>query len=474
VSRLRRLAAWLEDRTALRPAITPLLRHPVPPGTGWLYVLGSATLMALLLQIVTGVALATMYVPSAGEAYQSLEFITRRALLGSFLRGMHYFGASAMIVLIGLHAIRVFLTGSYKFPRELNWLSGLLLLALTLAMGFTGQVLRWDQDGVWSTVVAAEQAGRVPLVGHTLARFVLGGEDIGSATLSHFFAYHVFVFPLLIGLVVGFHLYLVLRHGVSEPPRAGAPVDPATYRDEYRDLLRRAGRPFWPDVAWRDVAFAVAVLCSIVGLALVFGAKDLGQPPNPALINADPKPDWYLLWYFAVLARLPHGSERYLIWALPLGAATVLFFLPLVFPTGERHPRRRPWSWAAVAVIVIGVAAFWRLGVQAPWSPDFTARPLPAGVVASSDSSVVRGARLFHARGCEFCHAIDGHGGRRGPDLSTVGDRLPRAEIEEWMENGGHNMPAFGTVLSANEVELLSAFLASRRASPPRAAAGVR
>ena len=469
---LRAIGSWLERRSGLARALGPVLTHPVPSNTGWLYVFGSATLMAFLLQVATGIALATVYVPSASQAYQSLDYITHEAFLGSFLRAMHFFGASAMILLVGVHALRVFLTGSYKFPRELNWLSGLLLLALTIAMGFTGQVLRWDQDGVWSTVVAAEQAGRVPFIGHQLARFILGGDAISSSTLSHLFAYHVVLIPLVIGLLIGLHVFLVIRNGISEPPRAGHPVDPKTYVAEYEALLARSGRPFWPYAAWRDVVFGIVALGAIVVLAVIVGPKVLGRPPDPALISADPRPDWYLLWYFAVLALLPHGSERYLIWLLPLLAAVVLAGLPFVFPSGERHPVRRPWAWMSVCAIVIGVGVLWRLGSESPWSPDFSARPLPDSVIASHDSLVQRGARLFHDRGCEYCHRIRGFGGHRGPDFTHLGDRLPPDEIAQWMENGGHNMPAFASVLSAVEVNALVAFLASRRAGAGAREAG--
>jgi ubiquinol-cytochrome c reductase cytochrome b subunit len=458
------VGAWFDDRLGLSAKLRPLVKHKVPPDTGWGYVFGSATLAAFLLQVVTGVALATMYVPSAGSAYASLQYISHRALWGNVLRGMHYFGASAMIVLLGLHVIRVFVTGSYKFPREVNWISGVLLLGLTVTMGFTGQVLRWDQDGVWSAVVAAEQAGRVPVVGHLLAQIILAGGHIGTATLSHLFAYHVFLIPALIAGTIGLHVYLVIHHGISEPPVAGEAVDPATYRERYRKQLDEHGVPFWPDAAWRDVVFGAAVVIVILGLAVVVGPKPLGKPPDPALIHAHPRPDWYLLWYFGLLAELPHGSEQYLIWMLPLAAAVVLLMLPLVFGRGERHVRRRPWAVVAVAAVIAGVAVFWRLGVVAPWSPDFDAKPLPASVVGSSDSLVVHGAELFHARGCENCHRIHGYGGIRGPDLTTAGDRLSGAEIVQWIENGGYNMPAFSRVLNSDQLDALRAFLESRHA----------
>ena len=462
------MGAWFNDRLGGAARLRPLIKHKVPPDTGWAYVFGSATLAAFLLQVATGVALATMYVPSAGSAYASLQYISHDALWGSVLRGLHYFGASAMIVLLGMHAIRVFITGSYKFPREVNWISGVLLLGLTVTMGFTGQVLRWDQDGVWSAVVAAEQAGRVPVVGPFIARVILAGRHIGTATLSHLFAYHVFLIPALIAGVIGLHLYLVIHHGISEPPVAGEPVEPATYRAKYRRTLDERGVPFWPDAAWRDVVFACAVLVLVLGLAIEVGPKPLGRPPDPATIQAQPRPDWYLLWYFAVLAELPHGTERYLLWLMPLAAATVLLLLPVVFGRGERHPRRRPWALVVVAAIVAGVGVFWRLGVVAPWSPDFSAPELPASVVASSDTTVRLGARLFHERGCENCHRVHGYGGLRGPDLTRVGDRLTGAEIVQWIENGGYNMPAFSRVLTSDQLDAIRAFLSSRHAEASR------
>ena len=215
---LRQIWDWFDARTDTSKVLGPLLKHPVPPRTGWTYVFGSAILVALLIQVLTGIALATTYVSSAGQAYDSLRWITDQAFLGRLLRGMHYFGASAMVLLVGIHMIRTFLTGSYKFPRELNWVVGVVLLGLTILMGFTGQLLRWDQNGVWSTIVAAEQAGRVPFIGPTLARLLLGGQTVGGATLSRFFAYHVFFIPALIFAMVALHVGLVLRHGISESP----------------------------------------------------------------------------------------------------------------------------------------------------------------------------------------------------------------------------------------------------------------
>ncbi len=459
---LRAIAEWLEDRTGLGRVIGKLLRHPVPPGTGWLYVFGSATLMAFLLQLVTGAALATLYVPAAGDAYESLKYISEQAMLGRFLRGMHYFGASAMMILIAMHAVRVFLTGSYKFPREMNWVSGVLLLALTVSMAFTGQVLRWDQDGVWSVVVGAEQAARAPLVGRWLARFLLSGDNIGGETLSHIFAYHVFIIPGLIIGGIALHLYLVLRNGVSAPPRVDAPVEIPAERAKYEALLATRGVPFFPDAMWRDVVFGTGVLFLVAACALIFGPRTLGLPPDPSLLAKDPHPDWYLLWYFALLAVLPPRLEDILIWLLPLAAGVFLIALPLRFPGGQRHPARRPWAWGLVLTGLVGVAVLLRTGIRSPWTPEVDAKPLPAAIVASHDSMVMSGAVLFRARGCEACHRVSGFGGHYGPDLTYVGDRLGDLDLAQRIENGGHNMPAFGRYLDATELQQLVAFLKSR------------
>ncbi|HTC25073.1 MAG TPA: cytochrome bc complex cytochrome b subunit, partial [Gemmatimonadales bacterium] len=348
---MKRLLATIDDRTGLLTWFRGVLEHPVPPRTGWWYVFGSATFLAFLLQVVTGIALATAYVPSAGDAYASLRFISEQALMGRFLRGLHYFGASAMVVLVGVHVARVYLMGAYKFPREFNWLSGALLLLLTLALAFTGQLLRWDQTAVWSVIVGAAQAGRMPFIGKDLAEFVLAGDTVGGATLSRFFAFHVFFIPALVFLLVGLHLMLVLRHGISERPQVGKPVDKATYQAEYHALLKREGVPFWPDAAWRDVVFGAGVVAIVALLALIVGPPELGAPPDPSILQAYPRPDWYFLWYFAVLAMTPTHLETVVIVLGPLIFGAILLFVPY-FNTGERSVRRRPWAAIVVLLIV--------------------------------------------------------------------------------------------------------------------------
>lgn len=461
---LKRSWAWIDDRIGFSTTFLPVLTHLVPGDARWWYVFGSATLSAFMMQIVTGVALAFSYVPSTAHAYDSLQFITNEATLGHFMRALHYYGSSAMVLMVGLHMMQVYLFGAYKYPREMNWVSGVLLLGFTLVMGFTGQLLRWDQTGVWSVVVAAEQAGRTPLIGDILARFTLGGDTVGGSTISRFFAIHVFVMPALIFAFVGIHLIGVLRHGISEPPRAGEPVDPKTYRQKYADLLKRSGKPFWPDAAWRDVVFIAAMVAGIIIMAAVFGPPELGAPPDPSIIQADPRPDWYLLWYFAVLALLPQGAEEYFMVFAPLLVGVALILLPLFFNTGERSPRRRPWAVAIVFLIVVMIGAFWRAGAKANWSPNFNAQPLKAEVVGATNGPVADGARIFYEKGCLNCHLIGKYGGRRGPNLTYIADRLTTNDMILRVSNGGVNMPAFAGNLTSEQLNDLVAFMLTRKA----------
>jgi menaquinol-cytochrome c reductase cytochrome b subunit len=210
---------WLDERTSLSGGLRWLLFRKVPRGVNWFYTLGSATLFAFLNQAVTGVFLAMFYRPDAsGGAYESIRYITDDAFLGQFVRAMHKWGASVMIILIFLHLARVFFFGAYKYPRELSWVIGVVLLILTLAMGFTGYLLPFDQRSYWATIVGVNINGTGPLIGPYLSDFLRAGPEFGATTLSRFYAIHMLLIPGLMAALIGAHLYLVTKLGISAPP----------------------------------------------------------------------------------------------------------------------------------------------------------------------------------------------------------------------------------------------------------------
>ncbi|HVM33046.1 MAG TPA: cytochrome b N-terminal domain-containing protein [bacterium] len=462
----KKIWQWVDERTGLGEMLGPQLTHLVPHDARWWYVFGSATLMAFSLQIVTGILLAFTYVPSGGQAYDSLMYITHVQPWGWYLRALHFYGASAMILMMIIHMVQVFAFGSYKYPREMNWLSGVLLFAFTITLGFTGQLMRWDQNAVWSIMVAAEQAGRVPIIGPWLGRFIVGGDVESASTLTKFYALHVFVLPGIILAFIGLHLQLVLKNGISEPPTPGKKVDPATERAEYHELMEKTGVPFWPDAAWRDAVFGVGLLLAIMFCAWYFGAPAMDNPPDPSLTTANPQPDWYLMWYFAVLALMPPQIESVVMVFGPLLMGLLLFSVPFISNSGERHLKKRPWAVGAIVLGAILVGVLWHAASEENWSPHFTEKPLPVEVVQSTDAHVIHGATLFYDRGCINCHAIQGHGGVKGPDLTFIGSKLDASQIILRIANGGKGMPSFAGILKSDEMGDLLAFLQTRKHAP--------
>ena len=216
---------WVDERTSLSGSLRWLLFRKVPKGTNWFYTLGSATMFAFLSQAVTGVFLAMYYTPSATEAYESTRRITNEIFLGEFVRGMHKWGSTMMVILIFLHMGRVFFFGAYKYPRELNWVIGVVLLVLTLMMGLTGYLLPFDQRSFWATIVAVNLNSSGPIIGPYLADFLRGGAEFGATTLSRFYSIHMLLVPGLIAALIGAHIYLVTRLGTTAPPWMKAEPD---------------------------------------------------------------------------------------------------------------------------------------------------------------------------------------------------------------------------------------------------------
>lgn len=468
---LTTIAGWFEARLNLRDSVWPMLRHPVPRGSadsrGWWYVFGSATLTLLLLQVLTGIFLAMVYVPSTDQAYESLEYLNYTQPLGWFVRALHYWSANGMVVMLVIHMVQVFLFGAYKYPRELTWVVGVILFVLTLAMGYSGQVLRWDADAYWGVAVGASIAGRVPVFGPEAVRSLLGGPIIGAATLSRFFALHVFIFPALLFFFLGVHLYLIIKRGISEPPTPGKPVDPATYDAEYEKELTQ-GVPFFPDAFYRDGTFAFATVLTVVMLALVFGPFGPNGLPDPTLIQANPRPEWYFLPLFGIASLVPAEMEDFAVLVLPPLFFVVLLLVPFVAGKGERAPSRRPVAVLSVIVILLVLGVLGWLGHTAPWSPEMDAwssAAVPEGLLKGRSPLELQGAAVLQYKNCRNCHALEGSGGKRGPDLTTVGARMDKGQLDRQVLQGseqtGGDMPAYGKQLSPHEVTALVAYLQS-------------
>jgi quinol---cytochrome c reductase cytochrome b subunit, bacillus type len=218
---------WVDERTGGGPFLRGFLYRKVPKGTNWYYTLGSATMFAFLSQAVTGIFLAMYYRPSATEAYGSIQHINDEVFLGQFVHGMHKWGSSVMVILIFLHMGRTFFFGAYKYPRELNWIIGVVLLILTMAMAFTGYLLPFDQRSLWATVVGVNINASGPIIGPYLADFLRAGAEFSATTLSRFYSIHMLLIPVLIAALIGAHLFLVAKLGTTAPPwlKAEAPRD---------------------------------------------------------------------------------------------------------------------------------------------------------------------------------------------------------------------------------------------------------
>ena len=473
---LESIARWFEERTGVTQALAPVMAHPVPRRTAsWWYVFGSATLALFALQIATGICLALVYVPSADQAYQSLRYLNDQAALGWFLRAAHFWGSNAMVLVMTLHMIQVFLWGAYKYPRELTWIVGVFLFLCTLGMAFTGQILRWDQDAYWGLGIGASIAARAPVIGSAIVHALLGGPIIAGRTLSRFFAVHVFLVPgILIGLI-GLHVWLVLRLGVNEWPMPGRVVDQETYRKRYEEEVHKDGVPFFPVAARKDMVGMSVVILAVLACAAFFGPYGPNGAPDPTITDASPRPDFYFLSLFALMALLPPWTETaILLVGMPL-AIVLLLAVPLIAPAGEKSWRRRPVAVLSVILIVLVVTTLATLGVRSPWSPIMdagTALATPVAYVQGRTPLQLQGALVVQNKQCRNCHSLGGEGGSRGPALDGVATRLTRDQLIRQVIQGGGNMPAYGTNLTPAEVNALVAFLETLRPvnqSPARA-----
>ena len=457
------IGEWFDHRLQLAAPIRASAEHSVPRKTAsWFYVFGSAALTVFLLQLVTGILLALIYVPSGGEAWSSLQSLNHAVAFGWFIRAMHGWGSNFMVAIVLVHMAQVFLFGAYKFPRELTWIIGVFLLLMTLGMAFTGQIMRFDQDAYWGLGIGASIASRVPVIGPAAVKLMLGGPIIAGATLSRFFALHVFVIPgMLIGFV-GLHLLMVLKLGINEWPMPGRIVKRATYERDYHALTSQDGAPFVPYAVWKDLFFASAIILAIAACSFYFGPFGPTGQPDPTIIQTAPRPDFFFLWLFALLSLLPPSLETPFLLIGPALVILGLILLPFLSGEGEKSWRRRPIAVLVVLLTAIALGTFTRLAQFAPWSPHMNAwsgDPVPQKFIQGTTALERQGALVFQVKQCRNCHSLGDTGGQRGPALDSVAVRLTQDQLIRQVVQGGGNMPAYGNNLSPAETTAMVSFL---------------
>jgi len=460
---IRTAAKWLDDRLQLGAPIRSTMEHPIPRDTAsWFYVFGSAAITVFALQVITGILLAMIYVPSASEAWNSLQILNHQISLGWFIRALHGWGCNFMLAIVLVHMVQVFLFGAYKFPRELTWIIGIFLLLMTLGMAFTGQVLRFDQDAYWGLGIGASISSRVPIVGPVLVKLLLGGPIIAGATLSRFFAFHVFVIPGLLIALVGLHVLLVLKVGINEWPMPGRLVRRSDYVEKYHTLTHTDGVPFVPYGVWKDAVFSGLILLAIAACALYFGPFGPSGQPDPRVIQTAPRPDYFFLWLYALLSLLPPQLETPALLIGPAIALIVLLGLPFVSGEGEKHWRRRPIAVLTIVLVAVSLGTFNSMADHAPWSPVMDASTFAAissKLLSGRTPLQIQGALVFQEKQCHNCHALGGTGGQRGPALDAVAVRLTGDQLVRQVLQGGGNMPAYGKNLNPAETTALVSFL---------------
>jgi ubiquinol-cytochrome c reductase cytochrome b subunit len=407
---------WLEARLPIAAVVRWGTDEEIPGGARFFYTLGSVALFLVGLEVVTGLWQLLYYVPTVDHAYASVMYLRLQVPLGWLVHGLHYWGANAFIVVIGLHAVRVFVWGAYKKPRELVWIVGVVLLLLASAASLSGAILPWDMRGYWAGEVATSIAGTVPGVGGFLQAFLRGGLSMGQGSLSRSFAAHVGFLPALLLLFVGLHLAAFRAFG-----SAGS----------WNPAGARKTSPFWPDQVFKDAVVVAMVFFLLVCLS-AFRPPPIGGPADPLDGSFIPKPEWNFLFLYEILKVFSGPLERIGTVGVPLALIVLLFSAPFIDRGEARNPRRRPGIIAAGLILIVGfvvatiIGSASAPGVQAPpartagaAAPD-PARPRPEDPppAAQSADSLESGRRLYTSAGCIACHTFGSTGGTIGPDLS--------------------------------------------------------
>ena len=438
---MKRVSAWLEERGAGIGGLRGFLTKPVPRNVGWVHTLGSLLMVYLLFQMLTGILLSLYYSPSPDHAYRSVRYIHDELTLGAFLLKLHRFGAGFVMVTAFLHCARSYFLGAYKSPRELLWVTGLLLGALLTLFAFTGQLLPYDQRGYWATVVGVEIAAGAPGLGESVRQFLTGGyETIGATTLSRFFILHVCVLPLAFLGLMGFHLKVLQKVG-SAGPLEGSP---------------EPHRSFYPGQVVKDTLVAAGGSLLLFALAGVLTLVDTG-PADPAVGNFTPRPEWYFLAHYEVLKVLPGSAQVLGTFVLPNLMLGFLLLLPFLDRKPERALGKRR--------LVVGFGAASCLLLVVLTGLGIASEPETAQAEERADP-VAWGRELFTTKECANCHGGDASGAKAGPSLVGVSRRLKTDYLPAWIRNPAAfkpdtQMPAFDG--SEEELRAVIAFLLEPR-----------
>lgn len=496
---MQKVSSWLDTRLGLGPFLRAIFYRRVPIGLTWSYTLGSVALFVFVLQTVTGILLGMNYSPSPDHAYDSVRYISDSVPFGQFIRGLHRWGASAMVVLVVLHMVTVFFQGSYKRPREVTWLAGVVLLLITLGFGFTGYLLPWDQKAYWATTVGTNMPGTMPGIGPGMVTMLRGGIELGAVTLSRFYAIHVLLLPALIAVFILIHLALVIWHGVGVPaklwhgglrarpkakpvPRAAeieavppvseeadseleAAMDPLpasktlTPDEEHERYVafKARGPRFWPHVIAEDAVTSLLVFLILIALTVTLGVATEARA-DPTDTSYIPRPEWYFLFQFQLVKYFPGNLEWVGVIVIPTLFILLLFFLPFFSRGAERRPLRRPVGTGIAAVTLVGIGVLTALAYAST----------PPSVVVEHGTALtsqqLRGKQLVYQQGCISCHVAGGQGGHKGPPLDGVGTRMTAADIHSYMEqprafNPAAAMPPAIPALTHEEVEAITQYI---------------
>jgi ubiquinol-cytochrome c reductase cytochrome b subunit len=453
---------WVVDRFGL-DFFKKYFLHRRVARAPWYYGDGATLLFLLGVLVVTGAFMTLTYSPTPDTAYQSVRYITEGLPLGWFVRALHYWSAGLMVVMVFFHLFRQILVGGYKFPREGTWLIGVLLFFAVMVMAFTGYVLRWDERGIHALRVSLHMFSRVPMIGHGLVEFVQGGREIGGLTLSRLYSVHVIWVPVLLILLSGYHLYLVVLHGITAPAEGRQPIPTVeVQRKIYKEEAEgeKSGEPFFPDTTAKSGLMGIVVFLVAVLLAVVVGPQRLYREGNLVEVSF-PAEEWWFWWYSALIALTPNWFAPWLVLLFPAGLFLFLVLLPFIDRGPFRGMRRRPLAVGFVAVSVIGLFYLTDLRIRSPWTgwPAQVPPPVPLGVALTADAEA--GRQLFARYGCNSCHAISGHGPEVGTDLARIRYRMSRAEIRNYILYPPIEvpMPSYAGHLVGEELERVVEFV---------------